>query len=155
MRGSGSDWSDGVAGGFGDVVASGWGGPAEGPVGELVYLPSRLLLEPVVMPAFRAAVTKARPAACLVRDVVLEVALAGGAAADRAGAGRVPDLGQVPQLDPGIVALGGEPVVAVVGAEGVELDDQVGSGSRGAQPPGPEPAGRPLPVLAGAAEPRP
>src|SRR6202012_1871979 len=34
------DW---VAGGFGGVAASGWGGPAEGPVGQLVDLPARLL----------------------------------------------------------------------------------------------------------------
>ena len=58
------------------------------------------------MPALRAAITQARPAARLVRDVVLEIALAGGPAADRAGTGGVPDLGQVPQPDSGVVARG-------------------------------------------------
>ena len=37
------------------------------------------------------------------------------APADRPGAGGVPDLGQVPQLDPRIVAVGFEPVIAVLG----------------------------------------
>src|SRR5690348_18241989 len=77
------------------------------------------------MPAFRAAITQARPAACFVGDVMFEVALGGGAAADRADAGGVPDLGQVPQLHPGVVSPGLEPVVTVAGAEGVKLDDQV------------------------------
>src|ERR1044072_5291393 len=128
--------SDGVPGGFGGVVASRWCGPAEGPVRQLVYLPPGVLLEPVVMPAFGAAITKARPAARLVRDVVFEVALAGGAAADtawarggpragRAGVGGVLDLAQGPQRGAGVVAAGGEPVVAVLGAERVQLDDQV------------------------------
>src|SRR6185312_15717100 len=63
---------DGVPGRFGVVAASGWGGPAEGAVGELVDGPAGLLLEPVVMTALRAAVAQASPAACLVRRVVLE-----------------------------------------------------------------------------------
>src|SRR6185503_3086044 len=86
---------DGVAGGFGVVAASGRGGPPERPVGQLVDRPARLLLEPVVMSALRAAVAQAGPAARLVWRVVLEVAGRGGSPADRAGAGRVPDLGQV------------------------------------------------------------
>ena len=86
-------------------------------------MPPGLLLEPVIMPAFRAAITQARSATALVGDVVLEVALGGGPAADRAGAGGVPDLGQVPELDSGVVALGLEPVVAVPGAQRAELDD--------------------------------
>src|SRR6266699_3232217 len=44
---------DRVAGWFGVVGASGRGGPPEGPVGELVHRPLRVLLEPVVMPALR------------------------------------------------------------------------------------------------------
>src|SRR5690348_9291708 len=106
-------------------------------------------------PAFGAGVAQAGPAACFVGDVVLEVALGGGAAADRADAGGVPDLGQVPQFHSGVVAAGLEPVVAVLGREGVEFDDEVGAGSGGAQPPGPRPARRPVPVLAGEAEPGP
>ncbi len=100
-----SRWLDGVAGGFGVVAASGRCGPAEGPVGELVHLPPGVLLEPMIMTALRAGVAQAGPAARFIRGVVLQVALGGRPAADRAGAGGVPDLGQVPQLDPGIMTL--------------------------------------------------
>ena len=60
---------------------------------------------------------------------MLVVALGGGAAADGAGAGGVPDLGQVPELDPGVVAVGFVAVVAGVGGDRVDRDDQVRSGS--------------------------
>src|SRR6266571_7307896 len=116
---------DGVPGGFGVVAAAGRGSPAEGTVGELADLPAGVLLEAVVVPALRAAITQARPPARLVRGVVLEVGLAGGPPADGAGAGGVPHLGQVPQLDPGIMAPAFEPVVAVLGGERVQGDDQV------------------------------
>ena len=95
------------------------------------------------MATFRAPVTQARPAACLIRDVVLEVALGGGPPTDGAGAGGVPDLGQVPQPGPGVVAPALEPMVTRVGGQRVQGDDQVGPGSGGAQPPGP-PGGRRL-----------
>src|SRR2546429_3480971 len=97
---------DRVPGWFGGVGAPGRGGPPEGPVGELVDLPLGVLLEPVVVAALRAGVAQAAPAARLVGGVVLQVALGGGAAADGAGASRVPDLGQVPEPDPGVVAAG-------------------------------------------------
>src|SRR2546430_7191015 len=84
---------DGVAGRFRVVAAPGRGGPAEGAVGELLDLPPGLLLQPMVMPALRTAITQARPSARLVRGVVLEVALAGGPAAYRAGTRGVPHLG--------------------------------------------------------------
>src|SRR5690349_9099022 len=42
-----------VPGGTGGVVASRGGGPAEGPVGELVHRPAGLPLEPVVVTALR------------------------------------------------------------------------------------------------------
>jgi hypothetical protein len=103
------DLLDGVPGGFGGVGAAGRGRPAEGPVGELVDGPARLLLEPVVMTTLRTAITQARPAARLKRNIMFEVALAGRSAADRAGAGGVPDLGQVPEFDSRVVALGLEP----------------------------------------------
>jgi hypothetical protein len=74
----------------------GWSSTSEGPVGELVHFPPGVLFEPVVMTALRAGVTKTGSPACFVRGVVLVVALGGGAAADGAGAGSVPDLGQVP-----------------------------------------------------------
>ena len=105
------------------------------------------------MTTLRAAVTQAGASACLVGDVVLEVSLGGGPAADRAGAGGVPDLGQVPQLDPGIVAAAFEPVLAGVGGQRVDGDDQVRAVSRGAQPPGAVPAGRPVPAGRGEGEP--
>src|SRR6266700_2673182 len=92
---------DGVPGGFGVVAAPGRRSPPEGAVGELVDRPPGLLLEPVIMTALRAAVTQACPAARFVGGVVLEVALGGGPSAHGAGTGRVPDLGQVPPLDPG------------------------------------------------------
>ena len=77
------------------------------------------------MTALRAGVAETRPAARLIRRVVLDVALGGGPPADGAGAGGVPDLGQVPQLDPGIMALGFEPVLTRVGGDRVDGDDQV------------------------------
>jgi hypothetical protein len=70
--------------------------------------------------ALRTGVTEAGAAACFVGDVVLVVALGGGAAADGAGAGGVPDLGQVPESDPGIMAFRLVPVVAGVGGDRVD-----------------------------------
>jgi len=46
--------SDRVPGGFGGVGTAGRGGPPEGPVGQLVRLPARVLLEPVVARAIAA-----------------------------------------------------------------------------------------------------
>jgi hypothetical protein len=113
---------DGVPGGLGGELASGRGGPAEGAVGELINVPPGVLLEPVVVPALRAAITQTRPPARLVGGVVLEVAGGGGPAADGAGAGGMPDLAQVPELDPGIVALGLEPVITLIGGDRVDGD---------------------------------
>jgi hypothetical protein len=81
----------------------------------LLDVPPGLLLESVIMTTLWAAITQARPATRLIRDIMFEVTLARWPPTHRAGASRVPDLGQVPQLDPGIVAFGGEPVVAVLG----------------------------------------
>jgi hypothetical protein len=86
---------------------------------------------------------------------VLEVAGGGGPPADRAGAGGVPDLGQVPELDPGIMTPGLVPVVAVLGGDGVEGDDQVRPVSGGAQLPGAVAAGRPGLAGGGEGEPGP
>ena len=71
------------------------------------------------MPALRAGVAETGAAACFVGGVVLQVALGGGPAADGAGAGGVPDLGQVPQPDSGVVAAGLVAVVAGVGSYGI------------------------------------
>src|SRR5262249_35770044 len=74
--------------------------------------------------------------------VVFEVAPGGGAAAARPGAGSVPDLGQVPELDPRVVAVGLQSVVAGVGGDRGEIDDQVRPVCRVAQSPGVVAAGR-------------
>src|SRR5262249_61746961 len=92
--------------------------------------------------------------ACFIRGGVLVVALGGGPTADGAGAGGVPDLGQVPEPDARVVALGLVPVVAGVGGDRVDRDDQVRSGAGGAQPPGAVPAGRPVPAGGREREPR-
>src|SRR2546423_7257576 len=131
-----------VARGFGGVGPAGWGGPAEGPVGELVHFPSGVLLEAVVVAALRAGVTKTGPAACFVRGVVLGVAPGRGAAADGAGAGGVPDLGQVPEPGAGVVAAGLVAVVAGGGGDRVDRGGQAGAGGGGVQAPGAVPAGR-------------
>src|SRR5690242_4306467 len=61
----------------------------------------------MVVPALRTGVAQAGPAALFERDVVLEVRAARGPLAHRPGTRRVPDLGQVPQLDAGIMNPGG------------------------------------------------
>src|SRR6185312_14468438 len=140
-------------GGFGGVGPSRWCGPAEGPVGELIDLPLGVLFEPVVVTALWPAVTETRSSACFVRSVVLEVGLGGRPPADGAGAGRVPDLGQVLQPDPGIVTAGLVPVVAGIGVQGLQGDDQVRPAAGGAQPPGAVPSGRSVPAGRGEREP--
>ena len=56
---------------------------------------------------------------------MFEVALCGGSSAAWPGAGGVPDLGQVAELDPGILALGLESVITLAGGDRVEGDGQV------------------------------
>src|SRR3954452_14880324 len=138
---------DRVAGGFGGVAPPRGSRPPERPVGKLVYFPPGLLLEPVVMPALRARVAQAGPATRLIRDVVLEVAARGRPAADRAGAGGMPDLRQVPELDPGLVARGLEPVITVLRTQRVKPDNEIRPAPGRPQPPGPVPARRPLPPV--------
>jgi hypothetical protein len=135
----GADASDWIAGGFGGVGSPRRSGPPEGTVGELVDRPFRVLFEAVVVAAFGPGVAAAGPAACLVGGVVLHVALDGGPPADRAGAGGVPYLDQVLERDPGVVAAGLVPVVAGVGGQRFQGDDQVrpGSGVRSRQVPWP------------------
>ena len=86
-------WSDRMAGGFGGVLAAGGSSPPDGAVGQLIDVPPRVLLDPMVVPALRVAITQAAAAARLERDVVLKVRLRGRAPAGRAGTGGVPDLG--------------------------------------------------------------
>ena len=113
---------DGVAGWFGGVLAAGWADPLEGAVGELIDLPPGVLLEPVVVPTLGTAIAQAAPSTGLVWDVMFEISLSGGPTADRPGASGVPDLGQVAELDPGVVALGLIPVVALLGGDRVQRD---------------------------------
>src|ERR1700750_1269019 len=82
--------SDRIARRLGGVLPSGRGGPPEGPVGELVHRPARVLLQPMILPALRAAVTQARTPGGLVRGGVVEIAARRRAAAPGPGAGRVP-----------------------------------------------------------------
>src|SRR6266704_3184462 len=129
--------SDRVSRWLGRVLPPGRGGPAERPVGTLVDRPARVLLEPVITPALRAAVAQARPSVRLIRGVVLEVALRRRPAAPGPGAGRVPDLGQMPQPAPGVMTPGLEPVIAVLRGDRIEADQQVRPAPGDAQPPGP------------------
>src|SRR4051812_22918631 len=144
---------DRVAGGLSGVAPPGGSRPAEGPVGKLVCFPPGLLLEPVVMPALRAGIAQAGPAARLIRDVVLEVGLARGPPADRAGAGGMPDLRQVPEPGSRFVARGLEPVITVLRTQRVKPDNEIRPVPGRPQPPGPVPARRPLPPVGGDAEP--
>jgi hypothetical protein len=74
---------------------------------------------------------------------MFEIAARGGPSAARPGAGGVPDLGQVPERDPGIVAAGLVPVIALAGGQGPDLDDQVAlPGDPAGEPPGAVAAGR-------------
>ena len=59
---------------------------------------------------------------------MLEVALGGGAPADGAGAGGVPDLGQVPEPDPRIMTPALVPVLAVPGIQVSIVTIQSGPG---------------------------
>ena len=88
------------------------------------------------------AIAETGAAACLIRGVVLEVGAGGGSTAGDPGAGGVPDLGQVPEPGAGVVAPGLVSVVARIGAEGVEGDEQVRPRSPAAKPPGAVPSGR-------------
>ena len=132
-------------------MAAGGGGPAEGSRGDLLDLPAGVLFEAVVVAAGGRAVAQAGPAACLVGDVVFEVAVAGGSPAGRGGAGGVPDLGQVPELDSRVMTGSLEPVVACVQGDRVQREEQVPlAGQAGGELPGAVSAGRP--GLAGAGE---
>jgi hypothetical protein len=95
------------------------------PAGELFGFPPGVLFGAVVVAASRVAVAQAGPAAGLVRGVVFEIAALRGAAAARPGARGVPDLGQVPEHDPGVVARGLMPVIAVAGRDRAEGEEQV------------------------------
>jgi hypothetical protein len=116
----------------------------EGAGGDLFHLPARVLFEPVVVPAFGAAIAQARSAACFVRGVVLEIAAGRGTAAGRPGAGGVPDLREVPELGPRVVGGDLVPVVAVLQSDRVQRDDQGPlPWDPGGEPPGAVAAGWP------------
>jgi hypothetical protein len=135
--------SDGVPSRFGDELASGGHGPADLAAGEVLSVPSGVLFHPVAVPALGVAVAQAGPSPGFVRDVVLEIAVGGGAPAAGAGAGRVPDLGEVPERDAGIMTVGLVPVIAVPGGDRLDLEEQVAlAGEAGGEPPGAVAAGR-------------
>jgi len=74
---------------------------------------------------------------------MVEVATCRRTAAARAGARGVPDLGQVPEHDAGVVAFGLVPVVAAVRGDRPDLQEQVPlPGDPGGEPPGAVSAGR-------------
>jgi len=74
---------------------------------------------------------------------MFEVATAGRSPAARPGARGVPDLRQMPEHDPGIVAVCLMPVVAAVGGDRLDLEEQVPlPGHPGGEPPGPVSSGR-------------
>jgi hypothetical protein len=83
------------------------------------------LLEAMVVAAFGAAVAQARFPACLERDVMFEVALFSWTPTDGAGTRVVPDTGEVPELDAGVMPGGGEPVIAGIGGERIETNQQI------------------------------
>ena len=113
-----------------------------------------MLLEPVVEAALRIPVAQAGPPARLVGDVVLEVAAGRGSPAAGAGAGGVPDLGQVPEHDPGVVASCLVAVITVAGGDRPDLDEQVPlPGDPGGESPGSVSAGRSGLISGGEGEP--
>ena len=117
-------------------------------------MPAGVLLDAVVTAAFRVPVAQAGPAACLVGDVVLEVAGCGRSSAAWTGARGVPDIRQVPERHSGIVAFGLVAVVALAGGKGPDVDEQVAlAGDAGGESPGPVAAWRAGLVGAGEAEP--
>ena len=148
--------SDRVAGRFGAVEAAGGRLPVDSRRGGLFHLPSGILLEAVMVPALRAAITFARSAACLVGGVVLEITLGSGPAAGRGGAGGVPDLGEVTEQDAGVVAPGLVPVIALAGRDRADGDYQVPlPRDAGGQPPGAVAARRAMVACGGEGEPLP
>ena len=119
--------------------------------------PAGVLLETVVVAAFGAGVAQAGPAACLVRDVVLEVALARRAAGRpgwcrwRAG----PGTGAC-SLTPGSWRRASYRWSQSSGGRAVSIATiRSGPAAGGAQPPGAVSAGRAVPAGRGEAEPGP
>src|SRR5208282_1822368 len=109
--------------------------------------PPRILLQPVLVPALGARITQTGSATGLVRGVVFEIAAGRGSPAGRAGTRGMPDLGQVPELDAGIVPGGLEPVIAGIDGDRVDREEQAGlSGDPGAEPPGSVSAGWSVPA---------
>ena len=68
---------DRVPRGLGDVPPPRRRGPPDVPAGQLLGLPPRVLLGPMIVPAGRIPVAEACPAARFVRNVVLEVGVEG------------------------------------------------------------------------------
>ena len=92
------------------------------------------------MTALRIPITHTRTATGLIWDVMFEITSGRGSSAARSGTPRVPDLGQVPEHDPGIMAPGLPPVITVPGGQRPDLDQHLLP--PGGEPPRPVPAGR-------------
>ena len=116
---------DGIAGGFGGVLPSGGSGPPDLAAGQLLGLPAGILFQPVIIAALGVPVTQTGPAADLIRNVVLKVAVHSWSPAAWSGARRVPDLGEVPQHHPGIMAFRLMAVVAPAGGNRPDLEEQI------------------------------
>ena len=135
--------SDGVPGRLGDVLPPRRGGPPDLAGGKLLGVPARVLLEPGGHGGTSGCRCTGRSGRPLRTGCCARNPSSSRAPAARPGARGVPDLGQVPEQDPGIVALGLVPVITLAGGDRLEGDEQVPlAGGSGGQSPGAVPAGR-------------
>ena len=139
-----SGWDlDRVSRGFGDVLASRGQDPPDLAAGQLLDLPSGILLGSMVVPAGRIPIAQTRTATGIIRNVILEITVHGRSPAAGAGACRVPDLGQVPEHHAGIMPLCLGLVVARVRGDRADRDEQVPlARDPGGEPPAPVAARR-------------
>jgi len=116
---------DRVPGGFGDVLPPGRHGPPYVSAGQVLRVPPRILLHPMVGPALRIPVAQAGPAIGLVGDVMFEVTATSRTPTAGTGTGCVPDLREVPEHYPGIVTPGLPSMITLPGGDRPDLDQQV------------------------------
>lgn len=107
-----------------------------------------VLFEPVLVPALGGDIAQTGAAARLVRDIVLGIAVLSWSSAVRPGAGSMPDLGEVPELDPGAMTAGLEAMITF--AEG--RPGRARSSGRVARPWWPAAVSAGWPILAGGGE---
>src|SRR5260370_13744250 len=116
---------DGIAGRLGHILPPRRRGPPHVSAGQLLGVPPRVLFHTVVEPALCPAIAHTCSTTSLVWHIVLEITSYCGSSAARSGTPRVPDLGQVPSHDSGIVAPVMPPVIPVPGGQRPDLDQQV------------------------------